>query len=90
MIRYEIKAKSNSVAKDWYALEKNLPEAMERCKNFLQESPLDRLKSGGRLKKLQGKLKGILQYDITDSYRVQYTVDSNDHVVYIEYIGGHP
>ena len=90
MQRYEIKAKNNSVEKAWYTLEENLPEVMERCKNFLEESPLDRLKSGGRLKKLKGKLKGILQYDITDSDRVQYIVDSGCHIVYIEYIGKHP
>lgn len=63
---------------------------MERCKQFLRESPLNRLKSGGRLKKLKGKQQGVLQYDVDDSHRVWYEVDNKDHIVEIKYIGSHP
>jgi mRNA-degrading endonuclease RelE of RelBE toxin-antitoxin system len=87
---YRIRIKNSSVEKGWYALEENYPEAMGRCKTFLQNSPLDRLKSGGKLKKLKGKLSGILQYDITDSLRVRYTVDNRERIVFVEYIGEHP
>jgi len=67
-----------------------MPEAIERCKKFLKESPANRLKSGGKLKKLRGRFKGILQYDITDEARVWYRVDRKNRVVYIEYVGHHP
>ena len=36
------------------------------------------------------ELKRFLQYDITDSYRIWYQVDSSDKAVYVEYIGPHP
>ncbi len=81
---------SRSVAKDWHELEDKLPDAMGQCKRFLQESPLDRLASGGKLKKLKGKLKGLLQYDIDNSHRVWYVVMSEEHSVEIKYIGPHP
>ena len=90
MKKYQILLKNKTVEKDWYALEATIPDAMERCKSFLQDTPLDRLKSNGKLKKLRGKLDGILQYDISDSARVQYLVDSKIGAVYIEYIGYHP
>jgi mRNA-degrading endonuclease RelE of RelBE toxin-antitoxin system len=89
MPKYQIKA-STSIAKKWQAMEKILPEAMGRCTEFLQQSPLDRTKSGGKLKKLKGKLRGILQYDIDDSNRVRYEVDDKEQAVLIKYIGPHP
>ena len=89
METYKIKC-SNSVSRDWYKVEEDLPDAMERCKKFLQTSPSDRLKSGGRLKKLKGKQNGILQYDIDDSHRVWYVVDKKERIVEIKYIGTHP
>jgi mRNA-degrading endonuclease RelE of RelBE toxin-antitoxin system len=90
MKAYEIRC-SKSMVKSWSKLEDSLPAStMEECRKFLQEYPLDRLKSGGKLKKLKGKLKGILQYDIDDNNRVHYEVDNTEFVVYIKYIGSHP
>jgi len=86
---YEIKS-SRSIAKDWRKLEENFPDVMEKCKKFLQESPLVRAKSGGKLKKLRGKQQGFLQYDIDDSNRVWYEVDNKEHIVEVKYIGSHP
>jgi len=74
----------------WDSLEKEIPEAILRCKNFLKKTPLNRLKSGGKRKKLKGSLKGILQYDINDEARVLYEVDKKERIVYIKYIGHHP
>jgi mRNA-degrading endonuclease RelE of RelBE toxin-antitoxin system len=90
MSKYRIMVRNNQVKKKWHELVNNYPEAMERCKTFLQNTPLDRLQSGGKLKKLKGKLSNFLQYDITDSLRVRYTVDNKGYVVYVEYIGEHP
>lgn len=61
---------------------------MERLLQFLKESPEDRGKSQGKLKKLKGDLEGYLQYDVTDKYRCRYWVDGKD--VKVEYIGIHP
>ena len=89
MGNYEIKA-SSSIAKDWQKMESELPEAMDECKKFLQRSPANRLQSGGKLKKLQGKHKGKLQYDIDDSHRVWYEVDKKKRIITVKYIGSHP
>jgi len=90
MTKYQIKFKNSSVEAAWYSLENDIPEPMERCKQFIQENPEDRIKSGGKLKKLKGKLNGILQYDITYRTRIHYKVGPGEHVVYIEYVGYHP
>jgi len=86
---YDIKA-SRSVAKDWQKWEEALPDALKVCKLYLQKSPSDRLRSGGKLKKLKGKQQGILQYDLDDDHRVLYEVDKRNKVVTIKYIGPHP
>lgn len=75
--------------KNWKVLEKEVPSAIEKCKKFLTESPENRPKSGGKLKKLKGRFKGILQYDITDEARVWYRVNRKQRIVYIEYVGHH-
>jgi len=75
---------------NWEALENEVPTAIERCKKFLKETPQNRLRSRGKLKKLKGNLKGFLQYDITGEARVWYRVDRRRRIVYIEYVGHHP
>jgi len=89
--RYEIVLESNRIRKDWEALEQAFPDKMEECKSFLRNNPEDRTKAIGILKKLQGRHKGILQYDITkDEYRVWYRVYRKDKAVVIKYAGAHP
>jgi hypothetical protein len=44
----------------------------------------------GKVKKLKGKLKGLLQYDVNYSDRVWYWVDRENNVVWVEYAGPHP
>jgi mRNA-degrading endonuclease RelE of RelBE toxin-antitoxin system len=90
MSKYQIKFKNSSVETSWYSMESTHSEQMKRCKQYLQENPEDRLKSGGKLKKLKGKWQGILQYDITRRVRIHYFVDAKECIVYIEYIGPHP
>jgi mRNA-degrading endonuclease RelE of RelBE toxin-antitoxin system len=67
-----------------------MPDKMDEIRKFLEENPKDRSKAPGKVKKLRGRLKRLLQYDITDSDRLWYEVDSNEKAVYIEYIGPHP
>ena len=89
--KYEIILESNRIKKDWDALKELFPDKMEECIDFLENNPEDRSKAIGKLKKLKGKYKGILQYDITkDDYRVWYRVDRGLKAVIIKYAGAHP
>jgi len=54
MKKYQIKFKNSSVEGSWYSLVNDIFKPMERCKQFLQENPEDRLKSGGKLKNCKG------------------------------------
>ncbi len=89
--KYEIQFASNRILRDWDTLKEKFPDRMKPCENFLINNPEDRSKAIGILKKLRGRYKGILQYDITkDDYRVWYRVNRNDNTVVIAYAGSHP
>jgi mRNA-degrading endonuclease RelE of RelBE toxin-antitoxin system len=90
MPKYQIFFSNHKAEKNWHSLEAQMPDKMAELKSFLQDNPNDRSKAPGKLKKLRGRLKRFLQYDITDSYRIWYQVDSSDKAVYVEYIGLHP
>ena len=90
-IRYDIDFQSGRIEKDWLALGKEFPERVAECKEFLINNPEDRNKAIGILKKLKGRHKGTLQYDITkDDARVWYRVDRKEKLVIIKYAGHHP
>jgi mRNA-degrading endonuclease RelE of RelBE toxin-antitoxin system len=83
--------RSRRVEKDWLVLEKEFPERVAACRDFLRSNPEDRSKAIGILKKLRGRYQGILQYDITkDDARVWYRVDRKERLVIIKYVGHHP
>lgn len=89
--RYRIVCESSRIQKALDALEQEFPDRVKDCKDFLRDNPEDRTKATGKLKKLQGKYKGILQYDITkDDARVWYRVDRKEQIVFIRYAGHHP
>jgi mRNA-degrading endonuclease RelE of RelBE toxin-antitoxin system len=89
--KYEVVFQSNKVEKQWLALESEFPDRMAQCKSFLTSSPTDRRQADNKLKKLQGKFKGILQYDVTkDDARVWYRVDKKVQQVIVKYAGHHP
>jgi mRNA-degrading endonuclease RelE of RelBE toxin-antitoxin system len=88
---YEIVFQNSRIEKDWISLEAEFPERMNQCENFLSSSPTDRRQAVDKLKKLKGKYKGILQYDVTkDDVRVWYRVDKRKGLVIIKYAGHHP
>lgn len=89
--KYRIVLESNNIQKDWAALEEEFPERMDELKEFLKNNPADRRKALGKLKKLQGRFKGILQYDVTqDDVRVWYQIEKKELRVIIKYAGHHP
>lgn len=91
MRRYEIVFGSVQTRKSWISLEQELPNFMQECREYLEQTPEDRLKSNNRLKKLKGRYKGILQYDVTkNDARVWYIVDRENRCVVIKRAGHHP
>ena len=89
--KYKIVLESSRIEKDWLALEGEFPDRVEECKDFLRDNPEDRTQAIGILKKLKGRYKGILQYDITkDDARVWSLVNRKNHTVIIKYAGHHP
>ena len=70
---------------------KRIPGQSRGSEEFLRNNPEDRSKAAGLLKKLKGRYKGILQYDITkNDARVWYRVDRKENLVMIKYAGNHP
>ena len=89
--KYEIVFQNSRVERDWLKLAEEFPERMNQCKSYLASSPMDRIQAIGRLKKLKGAFKGILQYDVTkDDARVWYRVNKKNRLVIIKYAGHHP
>jgi mRNA-degrading endonuclease RelE of RelBE toxin-antitoxin system len=89
--RYSIVCQSRKVEKDWLALETEFPEKIAELKKFLTNNPEDRSQALGKLKKLHGPFKELLQYDITkNDVRVWYLIDRKKTLVIIKYAGHHP
>ena len=88
---YCIVLKSNRIHKNWLALQAEFPDRVADLKKFLKSTPADRRLASGKLKKLKGAYKGILQYDITkNDARVWYRIDRSKSLVIILYAGHHP
>ena len=89
--KYEIVFVNGRIAQAWQQLESEFPDRIADCIKFLQNNPENRMEAIGILKKLKGRHKGILQYDITkNDARVWYVVDKKNKVVSIRYAGHHP
>ncbi len=79
----------------WRTFQRTAPPAVVRAAQqvlaeFLTQHPEDRAAAGGRLKKLKGRVSGLLQYDLPAFYRLIYRVDQQQQRVTVEYIGKHP
>ena len=88
--KYTICLEKKSAWYGWHQLKEQCPAAMERCQEFLANSPTATIKSRGKAKRLKGKLKWLIQYDITDGDRIRYWVDKEKREVKVEYAGPHP
>ena len=88
---YNIVLKNSTIQNQWLNLEAEFPDKMADLKQFLRSTPADRRPVPGKLKKLKGKYKGILQYDVTQNdARVWYRIDRKEKRVIILYAGHHP
>ena len=74
--------------KGWQDICVRDPQGAAEALRFLRTTPERRVP--GKVKKLKGKLKGLLQYDVNYSDRVWYWVDRGRNVVWVEYAGPHP
>ena len=84
---YEVRLRKKA-RKGWQAICTRDPRGAAEMLQFLQRTPERRIP--GKTKKLRGKLKGLLQYDVNYSDRVQYWVDKENNIVWVEYAGAHP
>ena len=76
--KYEIQLRKKT-RKGWQGICARDPQGAEQLLQFLRTIP-DR-QVPGKVKKLRGKLKGLLQYDVNYSDRVQYWIDKETNVV---------
>jgi len=74
--------------KGWQAICERDPQGAAEVWQFLTAHPQQRVP--GKVKKLRGKLAGLLQYDVNYRDRVQYWVDDETRTVHVEYAGPHP
>lgn len=84
---YEVRLRK-SAQKGWREICVRDPQGAVETLRFLQSTPEQRVP--GKVKKLKGRLRGLLQYDVNYSDRVQYWVDKESGVVWVEYAGAHP
>lgn len=84
---YEIVLR-RSAKKGWKDICKRDPRGASEVYEHLRRAPT--LRAPGKVKKLKGKWAGLLQYRVNQSDRVQYWVDEDAGVVYVEYAGPHP
>jgi hypothetical protein len=74
----------------WKELSRAHPEEMEALKHLLKNSPDSLRTTNGKAKKLKGRLKDYIQYDVTYSDRVWYRIDKKNKSVIVDYAGPHP
>jgi mRNA-degrading endonuclease RelE of RelBE toxin-antitoxin system len=81
---------NNQTLDGWQKLCASCPEEMDNLKRFLKNHPDNLRVTGGKAKKLKGRLKQYIQYDVTYSHRVWYKVDKKSKTVIVDYAGPHP
>ena len=72
--QYEIRVNKQTLD-GWNELFANHPEEMNVLKDLLKNQPDNLLSTYGKAKKLKGRLKKYIQYDVTYSGRVRYHID---------------
>jgi len=78
----------HSARKGWQDICRRDPTGAGEAYQHLHTTPT--LRVPGKVKKLRGKWVGLLQYRVNRSDRLQYWVDEEAKVVYVEYAGPHP
>jgi mRNA-degrading endonuclease RelE of RelBE toxin-antitoxin system len=86
---YEVRL-NNSVLAGWKKLEEYYPEEMKALLVLLRTEPDNLRITNGKTKKLKGRLREYLQYDVSFSDRVRYTINKKRRLVLVEYAGPHP
>lgn len=77
------------VEKGWLELFSNSPGHMERCREYLLRTPMERFP--GRIFPLKGKVyKGAWEFEVAGGDRVYYVPDPDTRTVTVYYAGKHP
>jgi len=63
-------------------------QALDILTNYVSVTPAKPLP--GKIKELTAGYKGIYQITLPGSYRIWYTIDESEKLVYVEYCGNHP
>jgi len=84
---YEVRLRRKA-RKGWDDICARDPQGANETLQFLRATPERRVP--GKVKKLRGKLEGLLQYDVNYSDRIRYWVDKESNTVWVEYAGHHP
>ena len=84
---YEVRLRKKT-RKGWQGICARDHQGALEALRFFQTTPGRRV--SGKVKKLKGKLKGLLQYDVNYRDRVQYWIDKENNIVWVEYAGPHP
>lgn len=85
--KYKV-VRRKAAKKGWLDICVRDPKGAAEALQFLETTP--ELRMPGKVKKLKGKFKGLLQYDVNYKDRVQYWVNKSKGIVMVEYAGPHP
>ena len=72
---------SPHAVRQYKKLEPSVKPSVQAGIDILQRAPL----AGPKIKRLKGRLHAYYRYRVGD-YRIVYTVDAQEHAVYIDYI----
>ncbi len=88
---FDVRGKNRSVEKSWDALCGAYRNNARRCFDHLAMTPRNRPTDESRVTELQGRLTGILQYEVGSAARVWYQVYNKERVVVVERVSiSHP
>jgi mRNA-degrading endonuclease RelE of RelBE toxin-antitoxin system len=86
---WKVVAHSQKIYKNWNSLMEKIPESLERCLEYLCETPMQRYPK--RVFPLRGKkYKGAWEFEVTGGDRVLYVPDPETKIVTVYYAGKHP
>lgn len=86
--KYKVVFRNKTAVKGWQEICIRDPKGAAETLMFLENTP--ELRLPGKVKKLRGKWKGLLQYDVNYGDRIHYWVNKGNATVYVEYAGPHP
>jgi hypothetical protein len=88
--KYEIVFKNKKAQKGWDQIRQRDAAGLQRCWDWLSETPLQRHPGGKTLIFRSQRKRGVIEFRVNYHDRVFYTVDKEANLVIIEHAGPHP